>query len=770
MGPMMRCDCGKETRQLPCLITPYEDGWRCKSECGVKLCDMGHECQRGCHDGFCGLCEQTIEMKCYCGDKVLSMKCFEKDLRLCEDGRIGIGSCGNTKQVFYDCDVHYETVECQPNVSAKLKCKFSPDLITTCYCGKTRVDAGNKRTKCTDPVPECSNVCGKLLPCGCTCRFKCHSGECECTTIKEIKCRCGHESYLAPCKFIQSGTQPECDHKCSVLLNCRKHYHREKCCTYEQAGLERERSKRKAIRNNLRTNFQDDIMSIEAVHICTRPCNRFKACGKHECQALCHSGPCDVCLESTNDDLVCNCGKTVIPAPVRCGTKLICHEQCVRETSCGHRPERHECHPDDVSCPKCTVLVKKMCDCGAKEIPGVLCSQERVSCGKICTVPKDCGHPCTRTCSPKCTKEDVHLDSSSCQSYCKKVRTNCPHLCKLRCHLNKPGRSPNCDVVKCTENVAVRCECGHLERTVKCGATVDEPSIIGTILDCDDTCAAAKRDAALRSAFDVSESPEPDVIIPYSDIVTKTFNRQRTWCSRIEKIVRSFVQDYKTQLENGESPRRTYHFDPMSSPQRQFIHELASAYKLYSESQDQEPKRSVYLVITRLSLVPEKTIEQAIIYQEAIEAERLREAELKQNDINEALFNAIVIQDVFFGVVKEDLESQLMELVQKYKIESPVFQWIKDSTFVFYSTDWVKNMDVDQENKLYLLSKGFKKLVRERSLAFDCKLCLIDDSTNYILKVETKEASEPREELAPKSSNPKNGFEVLQNDELSIQV
>ncbi|RLV91836.1 FKBP12-associated protein 1 [Spathaspora sp. JA1] len=773
MGPMLKCDCGKESRQLPCLITPYDDGWRCESECGVKLCDMGHVCQRGCHSGFCGLCEVSVEMKCYCGDKTLTMKCFEKNLKLCEEGegeRIGIGSCGNTKSVYYDCDIHYETVECQPMESSKQQCKFSPDLITTCYCGKTKVDGEDesyRRTKCTDPVPECSNVCGKLLPCGCTCQFKCHSGDCECTAIKDIKCRCGHESYIAPCKFVQLGYQPICNHKCSVLLNCRKHYHRENCCSEEQAGLERERNKRKAIRNNTRTNFQDDIMSMEAVHICTRPCNRLKACGKHECQALCHNGPCDVCLESTNDDLVCHCGKTIISAPVRCGTKLVCHEQCARETSCGHRAERHECHGDDTSCPKCTVLVKKQCDCGAREVRGVLCSQERVSCGRICTVPKDCGHPCTRTCSPKCTEEGIHLDSSSCQSYCKKVRTNCPHLCKLKCHFNKVGKSSSCDVVRCTESVVVGCECGHLSKTVKCGATLEEASVIGQILDCDETCAAAKRDESLRSAFDVnSESMVPEQPnIPYSDVVVKTFAKQRTWCTRIESIVRNFVQDY-----NNGRLKKTFHFDPMSSPQRQFIHELASSYKLYTESQDQEPKRSVFIVITRLTTIPEMTIEQAIIHQETIEAENLRQAELKQNDINEALFNAIVIQDVFFGIVKEDLETQLKELVSKYKIESPVFQWIKDSTFVFYSSDWVKNMDVDQENKLYLLVKGFRKVVREKSLAFDCKLCLVDDSTSFILKTEAKEESVPREEYVPKNSNPKNGFEVLQNDDFSIQV
>ena len=54
MGPMMRCKCGKEERQLPCLITPYDDGWRCEDECNIKICDLNHKCQKGCHSGFVG--------------------------------------------------------------------------------------------------------------------------------------------------------------------------------------------------------------------------------------------------------------------------------------------------------------------------------------------------------------------------------------------------------------------------------------------------------------------------------------------------------------------------------------------------------------------------------------------------------------------------------------------------------------------------------------------------------------------------------------------
>lgn len=645
-GPMMKCHCGKESRQLPCLITPYDEGWRCAQDCDTILCDLGHKCLKGCHSGFCQVCSTMIQVSCYCGDEQKEIQCHEKVLMNCGGGRVGGYSCGKTKRFYYDCQKHFEIKSCQPPPSSLMKCKYSPEIITTCYCGKTKADLHN-RTKCTDPVPECSNICDKLLACGHRCKFKCHEGDCDCISVSEIKCSCGHESYLAPCKFIQSGIKPKCNHKCSVLLNCRKHYHRLECCPDEQIGLARERDRKKAIRNNIRSNFRQDVMSIEASHICTRTCNRLKSCGKHMCQALCHNGPCEVCLESTNEDLVCPCGKTVIPAPVRCGTKLVCHEQCIRVPLCGHRPEPHECHDDSINCPKCTALVVRECDCGATlDIPGILCFQERVSCGKMCKVAKDCGHPCFRTCSSQCTKENIHNSSRDCQSYCKKIRNSCPHLCKLKCHFNKVGKSSNCDVVTCTSEVTVRCECGRLEKKIKCGASVGEPSSIGTVLECDSVCVAVKRDAALRAAF--MGTPEPE-----------------------------------TTATEG------------------------------------------------------------------------------------SLYNALIIQDLFFGLVKDDLDRELKPLYQD-KLENYEIQWLKGSSFIFYSPEKSKNMDVEEENKLYLLLKSFRRVLREKSLAFDCKLCLIDDSASFVLKIDNNSTPQSQSNSiqdVSKTKKSQNGFDVLQTND-----
>jgi len=763
MGPLMKCNCGKEERQLPCLITPYSDGWRCEEPCNVPVCDT-HKCKKGCHLGFCGLCQENIVIKCYCGKHELLMKCSDKALKKCEqDGEVWIGGglCDEKSTVYYDCNIHFEKLSCQPP-AAVLPCKLSPTQITTCYCGKTHVNASG-RTKCTDPVPECESKCDKPLPCGCQCLLKCHAGECVCYTIKDITCSCGHESYSVPCRYIQNGYKPTCKHKCSAMLNCRKHYHREVCCPDEQVALAREREKKKAIRNNTRNNFHDEIMSIEAVHICTRSCNRLKSCGQHYCEALCHPGPCGVCLESSNDDLVCNCGKTVIEAPVRCGTKLVCLEQCKRPKECGHRLEVHKCHDSSVSCPKCTATVKKECNCGLKTIPGVLCSQENISCDTVCTVSKSCGHPCLRPCSGKCTKENIHESSTLCRSPCNKVRKTCPHMCKLKCHSNKPGSSKNCDVTRCTDIVTVKCECGRIITKVACGSTVEVASRIGTVLECDEECSKLKRDQELKAAFNLSEEQPSS---EYPDLILNTFERQRNWCCKIENLMRAFIEDYNLQLENEvESPKRTYHFPAMSAPQREFILDLASCYNLYSESQDEEPKKSIFIVITRISSLPKITIGEALDRRNDLIEEANKAAELTRQELEKAFFNALIIQDVFFGVIKDELEHELNSYIEKSNIQEPVFLWIKDSTFIFYSKVTYQSMTEKDEDDLYLLMKTFRKVLREKSLAFDCKLCRIDEEATYVLKVDRK-SPEPQEsttEVSEKTSN--NAFDLLSEEE-----
>ena len=89
-----------------------------------------------------------------------------------------------------------------------------------------------------------------------------------------------------------------------------------------------------------------------------------------------------------------------------------------------------------------------------------------------------------------------------------KIRNSCPHLCKLKCHFNKVGKSSNCDVVTCTSEVTVRCECGRLEKKSNVVQVLASLRVLELFLECDSVCVAAKRDAALRAAF--MGTPEPE--------------------------------------------------------------------------------------------------------------------------------------------------------------------------------------------------------------------------------------------------------------------
>lgn len=766
LGPVMNCRCGKHHQQLPCLVTPYQMGWTCDTACDTVVCEMGHKCSiGGCHLGFCGPCKEKVEVKCYCGDEKKKIACLSIDPKVCyeKDNRenkfVGGVSCNNTIIEYYECGVHSEKLECQPLSPAILKCKYDPENVKTCYCGKT--PAEELRSKCTDPMPECDQVCGRLLKCGCTCRSKCHEGECECSNIIETKCLCNNASYLVPCKALQQGFVPKCRHKCTAALSCRKHYHREECCEFEQVALKREREQRKQVRNRVRTNFEDLVLTMEPIHICTRTCNQLKPCGLHYCEALCHSGPCGVCLESSNEDLSCHCGKTVVPAPVRCGTKIVCQEQCVREKECGHPPEPHRCHDDDKLCPKCTKLVEKPCNCGAKLLKHVLCSVTNVSCGKICNVKIPCGHPCNRACSRDCV-EGHHADVGACRLMCRKIRKNCPHMCQSKCHFS---RKTLCDSSVCKEEVVITCECGRMSRNVPCGALMALPTKIGTIFGCDDECARVKREEELKSIFHNAPKTFEN---PYPESVVSVFRRQVNWCLKMESIIHNFVSDYKDCVAAELPAKKSLHFPPMSKPQREFLHNLAEVYKLYSESQDREPMRSVFLCITNLSTMPPFTIKQALDKEDDIEKKRIQLEEIKLSQLDDALFNAIVIQDVFFGVTKEDVEKNVREILQSHpEINESQVEWIKESTFVFYDKHFA-DMDKDKENELYILLKTFKKVLRDKLIAFDCKMCLVNDDIDHILKTDLNNVVVTTvEDTKPEGFN--NLYNVLQSQELDVE-
>ena len=791
MGPSMACHCGNHTRQWPCLMTPYRQGWKCDDICETKICDMGHTCGKKCHKGFCGKCKTTVTVGCYCGNhKDIKITCSAKQLRRRSDGSVAGTSCNDTTRKYYECGIHYEDLLCAQVLEwTDGACPTSPSKITTCPCGKTDVKA--TRVKCTDPLPTCDNVCGKQLSCGHTCRAQCHQGPCQCVDVVTLKCQCQRSEYDVPCAFAQLGLQPKCRHKCDALLSCRKHYHRGECCPLEPSALARERERKKASRQGIRSSRDNDIMTIEPVHICTKPCNQLKPCGNHYCEALCHPGACSTCYELTSEDLVCACGKTVVEAPVRCGTKLPpCPHPCTRTKPCGHRPEFHKCHETN-DCPKCTFLIEKPCNCGLHVMKGVMCSQERVSCGTICRAEKDkCGHPCGRTCSPECTAGS-HVDPLQCLYTCNKLRQTCPHRCKLKCHAQKPQVLADCDKATCGAPVTISCGCGRFTQQVKCGANATNPLAIWLAsLACDDNCAKHKRAQELKNAMFGGEAPEENDDV-YSSFVLATYAKQKRWCDLQEAAIREFVgvtKDGDTTTENevvenggvetggdetdstsktieetsddSESPfvTKVHEFAPLTiPPQRKFIRELAKAYGLYVESHAVEGGESVVVCLTPTTKAPELTIAEAI---EKRDAARAAAEELKKRR-EEAPFNAVIVQDVFFGISHQRIEHELAE-------PGVSFDWIKESTCLIRGDD-----DLTEEQYLALMKKMWT-VIRDQSLAFDVKMAYVEDGEVYKMgeKLQPKPVEEDEvvgDDVAVDEGEPQPSVEDTEQDALPVE-
>lgn len=714
LGPLLKCKCGKHENQWPCVITPYIEGWQCDEICQEFLpCEL-HKCGKKCHAGLCGKCETFVSSRCYCGQSTDMLKCHLRMPKLSfgerrEDNWVGDFQCKLTKDVTYDCGLHSTSIACQPVPKRKLHCPQSPDILKTCPCGQTSIlelNNGVNRQCCTDPIPTCDKLCNKTLPCGHRCKWKCHDGECSpCLEILKQKCRCGFNSFNVPCKFISQGFEATCTRQCTVLLSCRRHRCEKICCPDESSGLARERQRKKSLRNNQVTSRNaNSAFNVEAGHICLRTCNKKLSCGNpdHVCHDTCHAGPCRPCLESTNDDLVCNCGKTVVMAPVRCGTTLPpCDHPCIRPTPCGHPPMPHNCHPDSVECPKCTYTVMKECNCSRKIKRSAMCHQKDVFCGNKCDHKLPCGHTCLMLC---------HKGPCVCKSFCGRKKKYCSHVDRTPCHYPEPCKLE--DV--CAEPTQVKCRCGRMTKTVPCGASVDKESVAGTPISCDVSCVLKERDERLKSAFNItSNSAESDMAnVPYSDEVLKIASVQEKWCLQVEGIMREFMSN----------ERRSMSFKPMRREQRAFVHELAECFGLFSESQDPEPKRSVFVSKKPNSASPEMSLAQGIrrfqAHKRATTKIPLKVESTKKN------LNAILIQDCIEGTTRDMVDDVVRPLFGESDMLYSI-QAVNKTKYLVVPEAFMRSSD-DKEEKLQQVALKLSTICREMFISNVVKMVRIN--------------------------------------------
>ncbi|CAG9531688.1 unnamed protein product [Cercopithifilaria johnstoni] len=404
-----KCNCGRQIISARC---GKQLEFKCSMVCGKTLNCGLHKCEVICHHGECNACEHVVTQKCFCGLEERVVPCTALNLKVTSF------SCGTPCIGMYACGIHKCELRCHDKHGRDDcgLCSLSPEKKKYCPCGRTLIVKLEKvaRTSCTDPIPTCKNVCGKILACGPEdkphrCMQLCHVESCsQCPSNCLISCRCKALKKLIPCKefVLYSAENPYlCKRRCKKLKTCQNHRCRAVCC-------------------------------VDKEHICMQTCGKKLNCRIHNCDQLCHFGQCPRCLQASFEEQYCLCGHTVREPPVPCGTSLpSCDQPCSRQHSCDHFP-MHSCHAEP-ECPPCTVLTQKPCY-GAHEIrANIPCFLNEVSCGRPCDKELSCKvHRCKRIChAGQCL-----VNETLCQQPCSKRRVgeSCDHICGLPCHGDTP--------------------------------------------------------------------------------------------------------------------------------------------------------------------------------------------------------------------------------------------------------------------------------------------------------------------------------------------
>ncbi|KAM0846965.1 hypothetical protein ACQ4PT_055327 [Festuca glaucescens] len=499
------------------------------------------------------------------------------------------------------------------------ECQLLPGKVTTCHCGKTRLQ--EKRASCLDPIPTCDKVCDKKLPCGAhRCKVTCHEGQCPpCSARVEQRCRCGSSGQMVECYKV-SMEEFCCSKPCGRKKNCGRHRCSECCCPLSKPFAQHE------------GGGMDP-------HFCQIPCGKKLRCGQHGCQHLCHSGHCDPCRETIFSDLTCACGRTSIPPPQPCGTPTpSCPHQCTVPQPCGH-PASHQCHFGD--CPPCVVPVTRECSGGHVMLRNIPCGSKDIRCNHPCGKNRQCGlHACARACHPSpCDPPPANGDASSssgskasCGQSCGVPRRECKHTCNTPCHPSSP-----CPDVRCEVRVAITCSCGRITSTVPCSAggsyngdSMLDISIIEQLpwplqpvdsngkrvplgqrkLCCDEECAKMERKRVLAEAFDITQ-PNLDALhfgenSNASDLVSDLYRREPKWVLAIEERCKFLVLG-KTR-GNSSSSIKVHVFCHMTKDKRDAIRLIADRWKLSVQAVGWEPRLFVTIHVTPKSKVPARVL------------------------------------------------------------------------------------------------------------------------------------------------------------------
>ncbi|KAI0686090.1 hypothetical protein BC835DRAFT_1288606 [Cytidiella melzeri] len=614
----MPCFCGKKTLSFRCgiLAQSRATALSCNQTCG-RLLDCGnHTCESSCHDGPCVLCHVKETWSCYCGKEERELRCGDGEAKVSivnENGNerswTGRFACENECLRPFDCGAHYCTQQCHVPSPSPAQCPRSPSLVWTCPCGKHALQPSSavffsanavlERSTCTDPIPICESICAKPLG-GCShhCASQCHTGPCPPCSVKLVRpCRCGSSTHEICCSEDQARSTGElsdilCDKACPALRACGRHQCNRVCCPLASlASTGKGKGKKKAVS----VTDHDAIVDEAGWHTCDLLCGKLLPCGNHNCEEQDHRPPCPPCLRSSFEEMICACGQTILEPPIPCGTRMSCRYPCARPPLlCGHPKAQHACHEDPTPCPPCPFLTSKQCACGKKLVLNVRCSQEKVSCGTTCGKLLSCGfHQCERLC---------HGDNcGQCHAVCGKSRKLClpgNHPCTQPCHA--PAACSEADPCRSTVNIS--CPCGRIRQPVPCSRSTSNPAGRegSQQLKCSNECLLAKRNARLAEALGINTEAR-SAQVAYTDDLISFSKANVKFCLLVEKTFSDFISsDKKSQI-----------LPHMPETRRNFVHNLASMYRMDTQMVDQEPHRSVQLIRRLDSRVPSPLLSSA---------------------------------------------------------------------------------------------------------------------------------------------------------------
>ena len=225
-----------------------------------------------------------------------------------------------------------------------------------CFCRKVVDPPVDRR----ETPHSCGDVCGKDRACAHPCTDLCHPGPCPpCAASVRRSCPCGKTQQSVRC----TAEQPLCDAVCDKVLDCGVHRchqtcHREAC---------RPCAEKLVLVCHCRRAKQETVDCAshpgKTRFSCGEICGERLSCDNHDCQDVCHEGPCQPCSQSPEQIKTCFCGKSAVERQSCLEPVPSCGKVCGRKLTCGPVGNNHTCQEicHAGPCPSCPLQTEVRC-------------------------------------------------------------------------------------------------------------------------------------------------------------------------------------------------------------------------------------------------------------------------------------------------------------------------------------------------------------------------------------------------------------------------